>query len=83
MKKKKLYEKILSNPKNIKFKDIETLIFAFGFQLSRINGSHHIYHHPDIPDLINLQNKKGEVTPYQVKQVIALIRQYHLTLEED
>jgi predicted RNA binding protein YcfA (HicA-like mRNA interferase family) len=83
MKKKKLYEKILSNPKNIKFKDIETLIFAFGFQLSRINGSHHIYHHPDIPDLINLQNKKGEVTPYQVKQVIALIRQYHLTLEDD
>ena len=62
---------------------IVTLIFAFGFQLSRINGSHHIYHHPDIPDLINLQNKKGEVTPYQVKQVIALIRQYHLTLEDD
>jgi hypothetical protein len=29
-----------------------------------------------------LQNKKGEVTPYQVKQVIALIRQYNLTLQE-
>ena len=82
MKKQKLYEKIISNPKNVKFKQMETLIFAFGFQLSRINGSHHIYDHPDIPDLINLQNKKGEVTPYQVKQVIALIRQYNLTLQE-
>ncbi len=82
MKKQKLYEKIISNPKNVKFREMETLIFAFGFQLSRINGSHHIYHHPEIPDLINLQNKKGEVTPYQVKQVIALIRQYNLTLQE-
>ena len=82
MKKQKLYEKIISNPKNVKFREMETLIFAFGFQLSRINGSHHIYHHPEIPDLINVQNKKAEVTPYQVKQVIALIRQYNLTLQE-
>jgi len=35
------------------------LIQAFGFTLSRINGSHHIYTHPNIADLVNIQNVKG------------------------
>ncbi|WP_236097091.1 type II toxin-antitoxin system HicA family toxin [Dolichospermum planctonicum] len=26
-----------------------TLVEAFGFSLSRINGSHHIFTHPTIP----------------------------------
>ncbi len=27
-----------------------SLVKAFGFTLSRINGSHHIFTHPDIPE---------------------------------
>ncbi len=83
MKKSKLYEKIRSSPKNVKFKEMETLINAFGFQLARINGSHHIYIHPNISELINIQNRKGEVTPYQVRQTLSLINRYNLTLNED
>jgi predicted RNA binding protein YcfA (HicA-like mRNA interferase family) len=45
MKKRKLLEKVLSGSKNIQFNEMVTLIEAFGFSLSRINGSHHIFKH--------------------------------------
>jgi predicted RNA binding protein YcfA (HicA-like mRNA interferase family) len=50
-KKRKLLEQILSGSKNISFRDMVSLIEAFGFTLSRINGSHHIFIHPDIREM--------------------------------
>ncbi|WP_242060711.1 type II toxin-antitoxin system HicA family toxin [Nostoc sp. C057] len=55
-KKRKLLEKVLSGSKNIQFNELVTLVEAFGFSLSRVNGSHHIFTNPDIPELVNLQN---------------------------
>jgi predicted RNA binding protein YcfA (HicA-like mRNA interferase family) len=52
-KKRKLLEKVLSGSRNIQFDDLVTLVEAFGFSLSRINGSHHIFTYPTIPELIN------------------------------
>ncbi len=51
--------------------------------LSRINGSHHIFVHPEIPDIVNLQNKKGKAVPYQVRQFLSLIEAYNLTFEDE
>ena len=64
MKKRKLLEKVLSGSQNIQFNEMVTLIEAFGFRLSRINGSHHIFSHPEVREIVNIQNKKGKVTPY-------------------
>jgi predicted RNA binding protein YcfA (HicA-like mRNA interferase family) len=36
------------------------LVKGFGFELSRTEGSHHIFFQPDIPELVNLQNVKGQ-----------------------
>ncbi|KAM3096256.1 type II toxin-antitoxin system HicA family toxin [Phormidesmis sp. 146-35] len=80
-KKRKLLEKILAGSKNIQFDELVSLIEAFGFTLSRISGSHHIFTHPDIPEIVNIQNKKGKAIPYQVHQFIILIEEYALTLE--
>ncbi|WP_370569783.1 type II toxin-antitoxin system HicA family toxin [Sphaerospermopsis sp. LEGE 00249] len=44
-----------------------TLVEAFGFSLSRINASHHIFTHPTIPELINLQNRKLKLKDLQKK----------------
>lgn len=66
MKKAKLLKKLLSGSKNIKFIEAVTAAEAFGFRLSRIGGSHHIYVHPDISELVKLQNNKGKAVPYQV-----------------
>ena len=56
---------------------------AFGFQLSRINGSQHIYVHADVPELVNLQNVNGQAKPYQVKQFLRLIERYNLQMAEE
>ncbi len=55
----------------------------FGFQLDRISGSHHIFVHPDVPELLNLQNVKGKAKPYQIKQLLQIIERFDLQMEED
>jgi predicted RNA binding protein YcfA (HicA-like mRNA interferase family) len=79
---RRLLQKLLSGSKNIRFAEAVTCAEAFGFRLSRINGSHHIYIHTDIPELVNLQNVNGQAKPYQVKQLLRLIERYNLHLEE-
>lgn len=82
MKKRKLLEKILSGSKNIRFAEATALAEAFGFRLDRINGSHHVFVHPDIPELINLQDVKGKVKSYQLKQLLNIIEQHNLQMED-
>ncbi len=82
MKKRKLLEKILAGSKNIRFAEATALAEAFGFRLDRINGSHHIFVHPNIPELINLQDVKGKVKPYQLKQLLSIIEQHNLQMED-
>jgi predicted RNA binding protein YcfA (HicA-like mRNA interferase family) len=82
-KKRKLLEKVLAGSKNIQFDELVTLVEAFGFRLSRVNGSHHIFTHPDVSAIVNLQNKKGKAIAYQIRQFLTLIEEYALTLEDD
>jgi hypothetical protein len=59
------------------------LVEAFGFHLSRVKGSHHIFVHPQIPELLNLQNVRGEAKPYQIRQFLRLVERYSLTMEDE
>ena len=81
-KKQKLLRQILNNPKSVSFKDMVSLVEAFGFNQARINGSHHIFTHPDIPELVNIQNVKGKAKPYQVRQFLTLVETHNLNLED-
>jgi len=83
MKKHKVLQKLLSGSKNIRFTEIIECAELFGFRLSRINGSHHIYIHPDVPKLINLQDVNGKAKPYQVNQLLQLIERYNLQMESE
>ena len=58
------------------------LVRAFGFTLARVNGSHHIFTHPDVTELVNLQNVNGQVKLYQVRQFLKLVERYNLELGE-
>ncbi len=80
MHKRKLLEKALTSPKNLSFHELVTLVEAFGFRLSRIRGSHFIFVHPGIPELINIQEKSGKAKPYQVREFLMLVARYHLQL---
>ena len=69
MNKKKILEKALAGSKNIRFGEIVALVEAFGFHLSRVSGSHHIFVHPQVQELVNLQEVDGKAKPYQVRQL--------------
>jgi len=63
--KRKLLKKLLSGSRNIRFSEAASVAEAFGFKLDRINSSHHMYVHPDVPELVNLQEVKGKAKPYR------------------
>jgi predicted RNA binding protein YcfA (HicA-like mRNA interferase family) len=44
----------LTSPRNVRFKEMVALVEAFGFRLSRVKGSHHIFVRPDVRELINI-----------------------------
>ncbi len=83
MKKQKLLQKLLSGAKNVRFSEAVVCAKAFGFTLDRVNGSHHIFIHTGIPELLNLQNVKGKAKPYQVKQLLQLIETHNLKMERE
>jgi predicted RNA binding protein YcfA (HicA-like mRNA interferase family) len=68
---------------NVAFNDMIGLVEGFGFKLLRISGSHHVFGHPNLPELINLQEIKGQTKPYQIRQFLKLIERYNLRLEDD
>ena len=68
---------------NVRFEDLADLAEGFGFKLSRVKGSHHIFTHPAIPGLLNLQEVGDQAKPYQIRQLLRLIERYNLQLGED
>lgn len=79
---RKLFTKVLSGSKNIRFHELVALVEAFGFRLARVNGSHHIFVHPRVREQVNLQDKRGKAKPYQVRQFLELVEEYNLVLGE-
>ena len=53
------------------------------FNLARVTGSHHIFTHPTIQELVNLQEVKGQAKPYQIRQFLRLVERYNLELEDE
>ena len=69
--------------KNVSFSDFRSLIEGFGFRLIRVRGSHHVYGHPDVPEMVNIQPSRSEAKPYQIRQFLDLVERYDLRLEDD
>ena len=81
--KRKFLKKLLASPNNARFGDVRGLVEAFGFRLVRVSGSHHIFSHPAVAELVNLQDVGGKAKAYQVRQFLGLVEKYNLTLGED
>ncbi len=78
---KKTLDEARAGSSNLRFRDMTRLVEGFGFRLARVSGSHHIFTHPSIPELINLQSVRGKCKPYQVRQVLDFVDRYNLKLE--
>jgi predicted RNA binding protein YcfA (HicA-like mRNA interferase family) len=83
MNKRSLLRTLLAGSRNVRFTDMVGLVEAFGFRLSRTSGSHHIFVHSGISELVNLQSVNGQVKPYQIRQFLKLVEQYDLRLEDE
>jgi predicted RNA binding protein YcfA (HicA-like mRNA interferase family) len=59
------------------------MVEGFGFRLDRISGSHHIFIHPAVQELVNLQEVKGEAKPYQIRRFLRIVERYNLRLEDE
>lgn len=68
--------------RNVAFADLRRLVEAFGFRLRRVSGSHHIFAHPEIPEVVNLQEVEGDAKPYQIRQFLRLVERYNLRWKE-
>ncbi|MGH9462048.1 MAG: type II toxin-antitoxin system HicA family toxin [Vicinamibacteria bacterium] len=83
MNRRKLLQRISQGAlHNVAFADLRNLVEGLGFQLARVKGSHHVFAHPAIPELVNLQDVRGQAKPYQIRQLLRLIERYNLELEE-
>jgi predicted RNA binding protein YcfA (HicA-like mRNA interferase family) len=81
MNRRKLLKKLAQGDlRNVAFTDMVALVGGFGFTLKRTSGSHHIFAHPDIPELLNLQEVAREAKPYQIRQFLRLIEKYNIRL---
>ena len=67
---------------NVSFVDMRRLVEAVGFELRRTSGSHHVFVHPDVPELISLQEVDGQAKPYQIRQFLRLVERYALSPKE-
>jgi len=67
-----------SSDANIRFSELCALLARLGFT-ERIKGSHHIFSHKNVDEILNLQSCNSLAKPYQVKQVRKVLVQYKLT----
>jgi hypothetical protein len=82
MKPRKLFQKAVRSPQNLRFQDFLTLASAFGFRVARISGSHHILVHDSVDEQLNLQDTDGQAKPYQVRQFLKLVEENDLALDD-
>lgn len=68
---------------NVGFTDFRRLLEASGFRLQRVEGSHHLFGCPGVPELLNVQPVSGEAKPYQIRQFLRLVERYNLGTEHD
>ena len=66
---------------NVAFRDMLHLVEGFGFRVLRVRGSHHILGRAGVPEIVNLQEVRGEAKPYQIRQFLRVVERYRLSLE--
>jgi hypothetical protein len=53
-----------------------------GFVFKGGKGSHRVYGHPGIKEILTFQNVNGKVKAYQARQLLSVVQKYNLPLEK-
>ena len=81
MDKKEIYKNLKQSPHNVRFDEIFGMAEVFGFKFKGGKGSHRVFVRAGITEIMNFQNVKGKVKPYQIKQFLKIIEKYGLAEE--
>ena len=80
--KRKIYEKLKNNLKNVRFSDLLKAAELFGFRYRGGKGSHVVYVKEGIREILVFQNVGGKAKPYQVRQFLKIVEKYNLLEDE-
>ena len=75
-------EYLRSRPNNIRFERFLRIAFHFGFRVKGGRGSHVVLSKPNIPEILTIQNIRGKIKPYQIKQFLKVLEKYNIREEE-
>lgn len=70
----KLYARIVRNPKNVEFAEIDKILKRYGFKRRQPGrgSSHYTYYHPTIPDILTIPKDKPVKAVYIKEAIIAI-----------
>lgn len=75
----KILKEMKTNPKGIRFTDLQKVCEHYFGEARQSGSSHCIYKTPWAGDpRVNIQNHKGKAKSYQVKQVLLAIEKYEV-----
>jgi hypothetical protein len=78
----KLVELARNNPAGLRFRDLCRIAESFGFVFLRQKGSHRIYAHEGLRQIMNFQDDRGSAKAYQVRQLLDCVDRNQLRLGE-
>ena len=78
----KLFQRLLQGSRNLSFRDFQRLLEAFGFRLTRVSGSHHVYGLKGLERPLIIQPNGKDAKAYQIDQFLDMVQAYGLTMEE-
>lgn len=78
----KLFQRLLQGSRNLSFRDFQRLLEAFGFHLTRVSGSHHVYGRTGLDRPLIIQPNGKDAKTYQVEQFLDMVEAYGLSMDE-
>ena len=71
----KLLKRILQNPKNVRFEDLDKLLKEFGYKVRQPKGgsSHYIYYKENERKIITIPFKKPFIKSVYIKEIIKIL----------
>ena len=70
----KLVAKFISNPSSLRFSQIHKILIKFGFELTKINGSHHLYQNIALPYDLSIPVHNGDCKNIYKQQAAEIIK---------
>jgi len=76
----KLLARMRQNPRDWRIEDLEALAQHFGMSVRRTGGSHVIFYHSDLPEMLSVPARRP-IKPVYVRRFVAMLDE--LTGHED